>query len=153
GAFREDFFYRVNVIMLHIPPLRKRKEDIPLLVEHFLNKYSHETTKRVDRVKRDAMELLKRYDWPGNVRELENAIERAVVLSKSRTLGKEAFAFLRTSPASISKQGTLRDMEKHYIQQILEDCAWNVTKASKILDINRVTLHKMIKRYNMKRTP
>ncbi|MCP4667884.1 MAG: sigma-54-dependent Fis family transcriptional regulator [Deltaproteobacteria bacterium] len=153
GAFREDFFYRVNVIMLHIPPLRKRKEDIPLLVEHFLEKYSHETTKRVDHVKRDAMELLERYDWPGNVRELENAIERAVVLSKSRTLGKEAFAFLRTSPASISKQGTLRDMEKHYIQQILEDCAWNVTKAAKILDINRVTLHKMIKRYNMKRTP
>ena len=153
GTFREDFFYRVNVIMLHIPPLRKRKEDIPLLVEHFLEKYNHETTKRVDHVKREAMELLKRYDWPGNVRELENAIERSVVLSKSRTLGKENFAFLHTSSVSISKQGTLREMEKNYIQQILEDCAWNVTKAAKILDINRVTLHKMIKRYNMQRIP
>jgi two-component system response regulator HydG len=97
------------------------------------------------------MELLKSYDWPGNVRELENAIERAVVLSKSRTLGKEDFAFLRTAPSPIPKSRSLREMEKTYIQEILEDCDWNVTKASKILDINRVTLHKMIKRLNLKR--
>ena len=95
GTFREDFYYRINVIMIDIPPLRKRKDDIPLLTEHFLEKYSHETTKHVDHVTRDAMELLINYDWPGNVRELENAIERAVVLSKSRTLGIEDFAFLR----------------------------------------------------------
>jgi len=151
GTFREDFFYRVNVIMMHIPPLRERKEDIPLLVQHFLQKYSHETTKRVDHVKQDAMELLKSYDWPGNVRELENAIERAVVLSKSRTLGNEDFSFLRPSPHPILGPRSLREMEKGYILQILEDCAWNVTQASKILDINRVTLHKMIKRHNLKR--
>ncbi len=149
--FREDFFYRINVITIHIPPLRRRKGDIPLLVQHFLQKYSHETIKRVDRVSRDTMELLKSYDWPGNVRELENAIERAVVLSKSRTLGKGDFAFLRTAPSTIPKSRSLRDMEKSYVQQILEDCDWNVTKASKILDINRVTLHKMIKRLNLKR--
>ena len=151
GAFREDFFYRINVITIHIPPLRKRKEDIPLLVQHFLQKYSRETTKRVDHATQDAMKLLKDYDWPGNVRELENAIERAVVLSKSRTLGRKDFAFLRTSPEPISKPGSLREMEKIHIQEILEDCDWNVTKASKILDINRVTLHKMIKRHNLKR--
>ena len=151
GTFREDFFYRINVINIHIPPLRKKKEDIPLLVHHFLEKYSHETTKRVDHVKEDAMELLQDYDWPGNVRELENAIERAVVLSKSRTLGSNNFSFLRPSPVPILKARTLREMEKNHIQQILGDCAWNVTRASKILDINRVTLHKMIKRYNLKR--
>ncbi|MGD8984031.1 MAG: sigma-54 dependent transcriptional regulator [Desulfobacteraceae bacterium] len=151
GGFREDFFYRINVIMIQIPPLSKRKEDIPLLVQHFLEKYSHETTKRVDHATSEAMQLLKDYDWPGNVRELENAIERAVVLSKSRTLGKEDFAFLRTISSPISKPGSLREMEKHYIQEILENCDWNVTKASKILDINRVTLHKMIKRLNLKR--
>jgi two-component system response regulator HydG len=150
-AFREDFFYRINVITIHIPPLRKRKGDIPLLVQHFLQKYSHETIKRVDHVSRDTMERLKSYDWPGNVRELENAIERAVVLSKSRTLGQEDFAFLRTAPSPITKPRSLREMEKTYVQQILEDCDWNVTNASKILDINRVTLHKMIKRLNLKR--
>ncbi len=134
-----------------MPPLRKRKEDIALLVQHFLRKYSDETTKRVDHVTGDAMNLLKGYEWPGNVRELENAIERAVVLSKSRTLGREDFAFLRTTPAPVLKRGSLREMEKSYIQEILEDCDWNVTKASKLLDINRVTLHKMIKRHNLKR--
>ena len=151
GTFREDFFYRINVINIHIPPLRKKKEDIPLLVHHFLEKYSHETTKRVDHVKEDAMELLQDYDWPGNVRELENAIERAVVLSKSRTLGSDNFSFLRPSPVPILKTRTLREMEKNHIQQILGDCAWNVTKSSKILGINRVTLHKMINRYNLKK--
>jgi two-component system response regulator HydG len=151
GSFREDFFYRINVIIIPVPPLRKRKEDIPLLVEHFLQKYSRETTKRVDHTTRDAMRLLKDYDWPGNVRELENAIERAVVLSKSRTLGRKDFSYLHTSPAPSLKQRSLREMEKRYIQDILEDCGWNVTQASKVLDINRVTLHKMIKRLDLKR--
>jgi len=151
GSFREDFFYRINVIMIRIPPLRNRKEDIPLLVRHFLQKYSHETTKRVDRTTGDAMKLLMDYDWPGNVRELENAIERAVVLSKSRSVGIEDFAFLQISPTPTVNQGSLREMEKIYIQKILEDCDWNVTKASKVLDINRVTLHKMIKRHHLKR--
>lgn len=151
GTFREDFYYRINVIMIGIPPLRKRKDDIPLLTAHFLEKYSHETTKYVDHVNRDAMELLKHYDWPGNVRELENAIERAVVLSKSRTLGVEDFSFLRSSTVPISSPLSLRKMEKNHIHQILEECNWNVTRSAKILEINRVTLHKMIKRYNLKR--
>lgn len=151
GHFREDLYYRVNVIKMHIPPLRKRKEDIPLLVRHFLQKYSHATIKQVDHTTGEAIKLLQNYDWPGNVRELENAIERAVVLSKSRTLGKNDFAFLRTSSDTVPKPRSLRELEKNHIQEILEDCAWNVTEASKILSINRVTLHKMIKRYNLKR--
>jgi len=151
GYFREDFFYRINVIVLHVPPLREREEDIPLLVRHFLQKYSSETTKKVDRTTAEATELLKAYDWPGNVRELENAIERAVVLSKSRTLGSEDFSFLRASAITPSKRRSLREMEREHVQEILTECSWNVTKASKILDINRVTLHKMIKRYDLKR--
>ncbi len=153
GNFREDFFYRINVITIDIPPLKKRKDDIPLLVEHFLEKYGNETTKQVDRVTRDAMELLKRYDWPGNVRELENAVERAVVLSQSRTLGIKDFAFLRSSPAPLSRPLSLREMQKQHIQQILEEYDWNVTQASKALEINRVTLHKKIKRFNLERRP
>jgi DNA-binding NtrC family response regulator len=151
GSFREDFFYRINVIMIDIPPLKKRKEDIPLLIQHFLEKYGHETTKQVDRVTRDATELLKRYDWPGNVRELENAVERAVVLSQSRTLGIKDFAFLQSSPAPLSRPQSLQEVEKQHIQQILEEYNWNVTQASKALGINRVTLHKKIKRFNLER--
>jgi DNA-binding NtrC family response regulator len=151
GSFREDFFYRINVILIEIPPLRKRKEDIPLLVEHFLKKYCQETTKYVDYVTRDAMELLKRHDWPGNVRELENAIERAVVLSKSRTLKVEDLSFIRPPDLQFSKTLSLREMEKLYLQQILEENNWNVTHSAKVLEINRVTLHKMIKRYRLER--
>jgi DNA-binding NtrC family response regulator len=151
GTFREDFFYRINVIMIEIPPLRKRKEDIPLLVEHFLKKYCQETTKHVDHVTRDGMELLRRYDWPGNVRELENAIERAVVLSKSRTLRVEDLSFIRPPDLQFSQTLSLREMEKAYIQKILVENNWNVTQSAKILEINRVTLHKMIKRYRLER--
>jgi len=97
--------------------------------------------------------LLKQYDWPGNVRELENAVERAVVLSKSRTLRPEDFSFIQPSGIQFSESLSLREMEKEYIQKILEENTWNVTQSAKILGINRVTLHKMIKRYNLKRTP
>ena len=151
GDFREDFFYRINVITIHIPPLRERKEDIPLLIAHFLEKYSHETTKRVDHVSRDTIDCLTAYEWPGNVRELENAIERAVVLSKSRTLDTRDFGFLQSKPGVPSKTMSLRDMEKHYIQRILKECGWNVTRAAKMLSINRVTLHKKIKRFQMQK--
>ena len=151
GNFREDFFYRINVIIIEIPPLRKRKGDIPLLVEHFLKKYCQETTKYVDHVTHEAMELLKRYDWPGNVRELENAIERAVVLSKSRTLNVEDLSFIQPSDKPFSRNLSLREMEKSYIQQVLEENNWNVTQSAKILEINRVTLHKMMKRYHLER--
>jgi DNA-binding NtrC family response regulator len=151
GNFREDFFYRINVITIQIPPLRERKEDIPLLTQHFLEKYSQETTKRVDHIKRDTMEHLMRYNWPGNVRELENAIERAVVLSKSRTLTMEDFSFLQKPSPELFHPMSLREMEKQHIQRVLEECGWNITRASKLLDINRVTLHKKIKRFDIQR--
>jgi two-component system response regulator HydG len=151
GKFREDFYYRINVIILHVPPLRKRKEDIPLLVKHFLNKYSHETTKQVDHVVPEALEFLKGYEWPGNIRELENAIERAVVLSKSRTLRVEDFSFLQLPSLKVNGSQTLREREKDYVTQVLNEHDWNITHSAKVLGINRVTLHKMIKRYDLER--
>jgi two-component system response regulator HydG len=152
GSFREDFFYRINVITIPIPPLKERKEDIPLLVQHFLEKYSQETTKRVDHITPDTIARLTDYEWPGNVRELENAIERAVVLSKSRTLDLQDFSFLQKTPAVFSRTMSLREMEKHYIKRILQECGWNVTRAAKILNVNRVTLHKKIKRFEIQKS-
>jgi DNA-binding NtrC family response regulator len=152
GNFREDFFYRINVITIDLPPLRERKEDIPLLIRHFLEKYSQETTKRVDHITRDTIEHLIAYAWPGNVRELENAVERAVVLARSRTLDIQDFSFLQRSPAIFSTPMSLRDMEKQYIRRVLEECGGNVTRAAKMLDINRVTLHKKIKRFAMQKS-
>ena len=151
GNFREDFFYRIHVITIAVPSLRDRKDDIPLLVEHFIEKYSHETTKKVDQVSRDAMALLQDYDWPGNVRELENAVERAVVLSKSRTLQKEDFSFLCSPVIPTAGSRSLRDMEKTHIENVLDECDWNITRAAGILKVNRVSLHKMIKRYGLQR--
>ncbi len=149
GTFREDFYYRINVIQIPIPPLRERKEDIPLLIEHFLAKYSRETTKHTDRVDGEAEKILKAYDWPGNVRELENAIERAVVLSKSRTLTGRDFSFLKAPPPPESKGRSLLEMERHHIKAILEECGWNVSQAARVLGINRSTLHKKINRYEL----
>ncbi|MBW2215913.1 MAG: sigma-54-dependent Fis family transcriptional regulator [Deltaproteobacteria bacterium] len=151
GNFREDFYYRINVINIHVPPLRRRKGDIPLLMHHFLEKYSQETAKRVDHISRDTLGQLKRYDWPGNVRELENAIERAVVLSKSRTLNTADFPFLETSRPIRTGALSLKEMEIEYIRDVLQKSDWNITHAAKVLDLNRVTLHKKIKRYNLKK--
>ncbi|HMA85093.1 MAG TPA: sigma-54 dependent transcriptional regulator [Desulfosalsimonadaceae bacterium] len=150
GTFREDFYYRINVIEIRIPTLRERKADIPLLIRHFLKKYSQETTKHVDHVDASAEQLLKSYDWPGNVRELENAIERAVVLSKSRTLSARDFSFLK--PAQFSDAGgrTLLDVEKRHIKGVLDECGWNISQAARILDINRSTLHKKINKYELR---
>ena len=150
GDFREDFYYRIHVIQIEIPALRQRREDIKLLAEHFLKKFCHETTKRVDRISPQTLKLLEAYDWPGNVRELENAIERAVVLSKSRILNESDFAFLRPPPAASLPGPSLREMEKYHICTILDRHGWNVTQAAKALEINRVTLHKKIRRYQLK---
>jgi two-component system response regulator HydG len=149
GEFREDFFYRIHVIQMDIPPLRKRREDIKLLAAHFLKKFCHETTKRVDRISPGAYRILETYDWPGNVRELENAIERAMVLSRSRILEESDFAFLQPPTTASPADPSLREMEKYHIRKILGQHGWNVTRAAEALGINRVTLHKKIRRYQL----
>ncbi len=151
GRFRKDFYFRLNVIEIEVPPLRERKKDIPLLAEHFLHKFRKETNKPVMAITKDAISFLMSYDWPGNVRELENAIERAVVLAKSKTLTKEDFLFLTKSKyANRSYEPkSLEEVERLHIERILKECDWNISRAAKVLKINRTTLHNKIKKYNV----
>jgi DNA-binding NtrC family response regulator len=150
GEFRQDFFYRLNVISLHIPPLRERRDDIPLLAEHFLDRYSRETNKDIDTISKEAMALFRQYDWPGNVRELENAIERAVVICKKRRLGPEEFSFLEPQLLAAEKTYSLEKTQIAHLQKVLKEFDWNITKAAQALEINRVTLHKKIKKYELR---
>ena len=150
GEFRQDFFYRLNVISLHIPPLRERRDDIPLLAEHFLDRYSRETNKDIDTINKASMAILKQYDWPGNVRELENAIERAVVIGKKRRLGPEEFSFLAPHLAAAAETHSLEKTQVAHLVKVLKEFDWNITKAAQALEINRVTLHKKIKKYELR---
>jgi two-component system response regulator HydG len=148
--FRQDFYFRLKVIEIEIPPLRKRRDDIPSLADHFLQRFRRETNKQVKGFREEAMLLLQSYDWPGNVRELENTIERAVVLSKSPHLKKEDFAFLFRVPEEKGISISMREVERHHIDHILKLCRWNISKAATILEINRVTLHHKIKKFDLK---
>jgi two-component system response regulator HydG len=148
GSFRRDFYYRLNVIEIEVPPLRVRNEDIPVLACHFLDRFSRETNKPVTGIQQQGMDLLKSYDWPGNVRELENAMERAVVLAKGRNLTKDDFAFLFRAEGQIVPQ-SLRENEKQHIEHILEQCDWNISKAAGVLELSRITLYNKIKKYGL----
>ena len=149
GIFREDLFYRLNVISFKMSNLRERKEDIPLLTEYFLHRYSQETNKPVDRIGREAMDEMMLYEWPGNVRELENAIERAVVVTKGRTILPADLPIFRSEHVTVSKDNTLKGIEKAHIIQILNENQWNIAKSSKVLGIDRSTLYSKIKRYKI----
>lgn len=149
GNFRQDLFFRLNVIEIEVPPLRSRKEDISLLARSFLNRFSHETNKPVEGIRDDALLLLETYDWPGNIRELENAIERAVVLAKGSHLKKEDFAFLFRSAGQTMPQ-SLESVERNHIARILKWCDWNISRAAGVLEINRTTLHNKIRKYGFK---
>ena len=151
GIFREDLFYRLNVISFKMPTLRERKEDIPLLTEYFLLRYSQETNKPVDRISREAMDEMMLYEWPGNVRELENAIERAVVVTKGRTILPADLPIFRSEHVTVSKDNALKGIEKAHIIQILNENQWNIAKSSKVLGIDRSTLYSKIKRYKINR--
>lgn len=149
GQFREDLYYRLNVISLKMPPLRERKEDIPLLAEQFLNRFSQETNKPMDRISREAMDEMMLYEWPGNVRELENAIERAVVVGKGRDILPEHLPIFRSEYLATPLSKTIKEVEKNHISQILADNNWNISKVSKILGIDRSTLYNKIKQYEI----
>jgi two-component system, NtrC family, response regulator AtoC len=149
-TFRDDLFYRLNVIPVHVPPLRDRREDILLLVNHFLRKYNKDFGRQVQGVTSEALVLLTHYHWPGNVRELENVIERLVVLSRHRILDIEDMPLdlksvqgqlahdLFTTGADLRQAKA--EFERHYIVQTLERCGWNQTEAAKRLGIHRNTL-------------
>ncbi|MEN8760398.1 MAG: sigma-54 dependent transcriptional regulator, partial [Desulfobacterales bacterium] len=151
GLFREDLFYRLNVISFRMPSLRERKEDIPLLADHFLNRYSQETNKPIDGIQRAAMDEMMLHDWPGNVRELQNAIERAIVIGKHRKIRSEDLPFYSAQQIALPPDDSLKEVEKFHIQRVLEQNDWNIARCAKILDIDRTTLYSKIKRYNLQR--
>ena len=154
GRFRQDLYYRINVINLELPTLRERVNDIPLLVDHFLQKVVEETGKRVDAISDEAMMLLSRYPWPGNVRELQNAVERAVLLGKTPIVMPEDLPPVvregYVPSISSSTQRTLKEAlsgpERRIIIDVLQTCDWNRNLTAETLGINRTTLYKKMKR-------
>jgi DNA-binding NtrC family response regulator len=151
GTFREDLFYRLNVISFRMPSLKERKEDIPLLAEHFLHRFSQETNKAVQLISREATDEMMLYEWPGNVRELENAIERAVVVCKGPKIMPTDLPIFRPEHTTPLPNNTLTEVEKAHIQQILKENEWNISKSATILGIDRSTLYSKIKRYKILR--
>jgi DNA-binding NtrC family response regulator len=155
GKFREDLFYRLSVVPIHLPPLRERKEDIPLLVDHFLEKYNKRAKKSISGISPRALKAMKEYDWPGNIRELENTIERAVVLARSDGIDLEDLMYhgisagataLGSIPGNLQ---TLESMEKEYIKAVLRAYQGNRTRAAEVLGIDRKTLWAKIKKYGI----
>lgn len=155
GRFRDDLYYRLNVIEIRIPPLRERREDIPLLAEHFVERLAHELGKKVEGISEGALKILLDHDWPGNVRELENAVERAIVTSRGRTLVEEDLAFLHQArimaPWSIPANMTLQDLERQAIEATLQRTSGNIKEAATVLGIDRSTIYEKIKRYGIQR--
>jgi len=134
-----------------MPPLRDRKEDIPLLAEHFLQRFSQETNRQVDRISRNATDEMMLYEWPGNVRELENAVERAVVVGNQRKIVPEDLPIFPPEHHPVLLNNSLKEIEKAHIIRILDMKRWNISRSAKTLGIDRSTLYGKIKRYNIRR--
>jgi two-component system response regulator AtoC len=158
GVFREDLYYRLNVIPIILPDLKDRADDIPLLATHFLSKYGREADPPLEKISKEALRLLLAYDWPGNVRELENVIERAVILGRGpQILPEDLPAHLHTPQAHVpyaSKLGsgprpTLEDLERDYIATVLRETRWHQLRAAHILGIDRRTLYRKIRTYGL----
>ena len=151
GRFREDLYYRLNVFSIAIPPLRERREDITPLAESFLARFARSMNKPVARISADAMALLTSYDWPGNVRELQNALERAVLVSRGREVAPGDLPFHVNGSKGTPLGKSLSDMERLHVKRILDESAWNITQAARLLEIDRVTLYNKIKKYGLER--
>ncbi|GJQ64266.1 MAG: sigma-54 dependent transcriptional regulator [Melioribacteraceae bacterium] len=155
GKFREDLYYRLNIVTINLPPLRERREDIPLLVNHFLNKVNKELHKSVVKLPASVMDMLVNHEWIGNVRELENTLMQAVVLSKGDVLEKENILLHDTEKKSYEFDSvldyTLSDIEKMHIEKVLTKLKWDKPKAAKILGISLPTLYSKIENYDIKK--
>jgi DNA-binding NtrC family response regulator len=152
--FREDLYFRLNVISLHLPPLRERGEDIELLARHFLTKYAARMKREITDFTREAMQLLTSYNWPGNIRELENAIERAAILTRGHTITAETLPVWRNPQPAEAKTGvnrlvSLETVEREHILHVLKACGNNKSRAAKILEIARRTLDRKIEEYGL----
>jgi two-component system, NtrC family, response regulator HydG len=151
GLFRPDLFYRLNVFRIELPSLQERRGDIPLLVDHFVRKFSLAMNKHITRVSPAAMNQLQEQPWIGNVRELENAVERAMVVAQEPEIREQDFIFKTQAPPIGGK--SLDEIERVHILRILEECNGNQSRAADVLGIDRVTLHHKLKRYGWSRTP
>jgi transcriptional regulator with PAS, ATPase and Fis domain len=157
GAFREDLYYRLNVVVMSIPPLRERKADISPLVDYFLKRYARDNGKDIDGLSHEARDLVLKYDYPGNVRELENIIERAVVISRGRILTVEDLPF-RSRPTlpEVKKQGnhmmkaSIEALEHRLIGEAMQEAQGNQTRAAELLGISERMLRYKLKKYGLK---
>jgi DNA-binding NtrC family response regulator len=163
GEFRQDLYYRLNVVAIHLPPLRERSDDIPILAEHFLRYYCRENNKTIAMISDKAMERLRSYSWPGNIRELENAIEQAVALSYQSVLMPEDL------PRDVREQGAARfsvedaddgqflfsdapsldEVKRRYVVYVLKRTQGNVSAAARMLNVDRRSLYRMLARYKI----
>ena len=158
GAFREDLFYRLNVVMISIPPLRERKDDIPPLIDHFLRRYAEENGKEIAGLSSEAQDVLLKYDYPGNVRELENIIERAVVIARDAVISVEDLPFREGMEegraGGKSEEGLLRgsieELEKKLIVEAMEKAGEHQTRAAELLGISERMLRYKLKKYGLK---
>ena len=152
GQFREDLYYRINVVQINVPPLRERKDDIPLLVAEFLKEFCSRENKVAD-LSDEALKVCLNYDWPGNIRQLRNVIERAVVLTKKNSISirdlPEEFAHYRKQQSRTAKIRSLKDFEMQHITNVLKECQGNKSKTAKILGISRKALYKRFKEFHI----
>ena len=148
--FREDLYYRLNVINITIPPLRDRKEDIEYLAGYFLKKYSLKLSREISGFGPGVREMLNSYPWPGNARELENVMERAVIICDSEKIRIEDLSIQAAHTAvETSSVPSLEDMERDYVLRVLKDVNWNQSRASHVLGIDRKTLYLKLKKYGI----
>jgi len=152
--FREDLFYRLNVVSIDLPPLRERKEDIPLLAQYFLKKH-RAANRRVEGISKKALDQLTSYPWPGNVRELENTMERTIILAKRSSIEEEDLSLPSRNTVSLGKldfslsSKSLREIEKTALRAVLEETDWNLSRAAQILEISRTTLYSKIRKHKL----
>ena len=162
--FRSDLYYRLHVFPLHLPPLRERREDIPLLVRYFVNKFARRMTKQIESIPEEAMEALERWHWPGNIRELENFLERSVILSQGSSLHVPVGELCGLNGTGMDSSngragnrgfpGTLEELERHYILQVLQQVGWIIsgsTGAAAKLGMKRTTLQSKMLRLGITR--
>ena len=149
GTFREDLYYRLNVVNINVPPLRERPEDIPMLVTHFIRKYCTSMSRDVLAIENQALEYLKGLEFAGNVRELENMIERAIVIGNGKEIRLKDFPHAKNNVGNSVEN--LEDIERKHIHQILEKYSWNISRSAKALRIDRVTLYNKIKKYKLEK--
>jgi DNA-binding NtrC family response regulator len=151
GRFREDFYYRINVFIIDLPPLRARRSDIPALAGYFLDRFARQMDKRITGISPEAMDLLTAYDWPGNVRELSNAIERAMVVGVPPAIRPDDLPLRKPIAGGLSAAESLEAVEKRHIAAVLELTQGNVTRAAEILQVDRVTVYNKIRKYGLRK--